>query len=413
MVLLKHIKKQLNQLVMPDIEALPPSALDLYSKASRNNEPPSPDEFVDKEIPSFQETFKGAYSHGLEEIYALQDVDVTKIKTIGSQKAPKEQETKEVCSRYSLPPSQQFELGFEGEFCSTLDSFILYEPISVLNLSAHAEKYLRQHGKSVIGEIVDEDWTAFSMSKGAGQGHIDEIKEKLKQYIAGRPLKCCNTVDFEAFLRTLIPEVDGTKQYLLLERYDLCHLLTLTPSENVEVRRLSTKQRDGFVQESLKHFRTEEKRAFCHSSLQKITDVFIKPWLRGRLGFCRRFELLDRLEQVSESFAAMHQVIRFLSDVYCEGGFPFSQWLPVVDTDIFCVDDLVCNNYSRVENASMSYFYKTDITYNLPELLSWLSREHAVCWTGFPDGFLEKVLRTSKHFHVTKNDKGSLIVRLA
>jgi len=417
MVLLKHLKKhiknQLNQLVMPEIEALSPSALELYSNSNQKNEHPSQNVAHYSETSSFQDTFKGVYSHGLEEIYTLQDVDVTKIKTFGVQTESQELESQDFNDRYILPKSPQLELSLADEFRSTIDSFILSEPIRVLNLSTHAEKYLKQHGKKVLKDLIDEDWAAFSISKGAGQGHIDEIISKLKEYIGGRTLKDCNTVDFEALIRSLISDDYRTKQYVLLDKYQLGYLITLFPSESVEVRRLSMEQRDSSIQESIKLFRSESGQKFCNLSLQKITDVFIKPWLRGRSGFCRRFELMDRLEQVSNNASAMHHVVKFLADVNSEGHFPFNKLLHVIDHDIFCVDEVSQSSFLRIENTAMTYFYKTNLTYRLEEIISWLSREYASCWKGFPDGYLEKVLRTSKRFYVTKNEKGHLLVHLA
>lgn len=403
MVLLRHLRKRLHQLVMPEVKALPPNELNLYSKSEMAVE--------SEEILPFQEPLKGAYSHGLEEIYALQNIDPSTIKPIAIKEPVRQVEARQGSDRYTLPIDPQLDFDLEGEYRSSMDAFVVHESIRVLNLSMHAEKYLRQHGKRLLKDLIQGDWSLFS--RGSGQGHIDEIQSKLVEYLGSRPLKNCRTVDFEALVRSLIPDEERPKHFLLLEKYQLGYLVALTPFENAEVRRYSQEQREICLQESLKLLREERGFQFCQSSLKQVADVFLKPWMRARQGVCRRFELMDRLEQVSDSPKALRFILQFLGDVYGEGHFPFHRGLVPVGDDVFCVDEETFSLFCQVEDRALSYFYKKDLAYPLPELISWLSREYALSWKGFSEGCVEKILRTSRLFHAVKNEKGQLIVRLA
>lgn len=423
MVLLKSLKRQLNQFVTPDIEPLSESKINLYSRQPLPTHDESRKEHAEQKavspvevkhgISPFQETYKEAYSHGLEAIYSLETVDIRTIKPISVQQETVVEDDEGTGEKYPVTEDPQLDFDLGSEYRSHIESFTLNEPIHVLNLSQEALKRLRQQGKCVIRDLIGVDWKNLAVTKGMGQGHVDEIIQKLHKYTRKKALDRCYRVDFEAMLRCVIPESSHVKHHMLLDVYNLSSCVSLTPAQTVEIRIQDPFQKQQALLESLEQFRSEDRRAFSSSSMQTICNTFVKPWLRGKGGFCVDYELMDRLENVSAAPLKMYDVMRFMQDVFFDGHFPMRPFLPMSGDQIFFVDLTALNNFIAIEKAALTYFYRDSAKYPLEELSSLLLREFAAKWEGFPEGFVEKVLRTSPRFRVRKSSQEQLVVSLA
>src|ERR1700737_1437469 len=114
-----------------------------YAKASTSSQ-----QIVNPEIQTFVENYKTAYSHGLENIYTLENFDISSVRRINAIKPPEAIDKAELSS-ISLSPKDdsQLELPLGDHFKGTIEHFVLREPITVLGLTKHAEKCLAQYGK--------------------------------------------------------------------------------------------------------------------------------------------------------------------------------------------------------------------------------------------------------------------------
>lgn len=440
MVILKSLKKQFNQFVAPEIEALTEAKINLYGDvqqaaykhdgedASLKTQEVKPTTIHSKlgmskvkkasvsnsaEVNAFNELQKNAYSHGLEQIYSLETIDIRTLKTIGTHAEEVVEDEEPSNEERVVIESSQLDFDLGGEYRSHIESFTLNEPIHVLNLSPPALKCLRQQGKCVIRDLIFENWNALAVTRGMGQGHIEEIKQKLQAYTKKKSLSCCQSVDFEAWLRCILPEENHAKHHVLLSNYNLSGMISLNPAENVEVRMLPSDKKQAWMMESLEEFTSQDRKEFCLASMVTICDTFIKPWLRGRHGFGKGYELIDRLESVSVNSERMHDVMRFLQDTFYESVFPLRTLLPVVGERLFFVDLDVLDTFVLVEKMALTYFYNKEVEYSITELVTWMSKEFALKWKGFAEGFIEKVLRASEKFRTRKGDSDTLIVALA
>lgn len=412
MTILENIKKQFGHLVNPSMELAAASTQGAFSPKQKP-QLALPKKPILSSVQSFSETYKTAYTHGLEEIYALENVDLKSVRRIIETHPIKTQAKKNSDSSLLSTQEPQLELDLGEEYMGRMESFLNREPIQILGLSRHAERCLLEHGKLVLSDLVNSDWKDFRFYKGMGQGHLDEIQQKLFKYLDGRPLQKVSKVNFAAWVRSLVAAVDHKKAFVCLEEYNLGYLLSLSPSDSVEVRCLTLEKRREWIEETLELFRTQKRRETVSIDISRVTSIFIKPWMHLRLGIATQSELLEKLERIGEPTAPAASAINFFSATYFDQIFPLSYFLYQVDDELYCADEVVATNYRRIVKRALSYFYKSHICYNLPHFITLLAKDFAQEWLGFPEGFLEKVLRQSSNFRVRKGDKGQLIIRLA
>ncbi len=402
MAIIDHIKKQIGQFVKSSSDQ--PSPL-FFSSVSPSKEMPTASGH------SFEQTYQIAYSHGLENIYALENVDPKKIRRI--QESAISCDVPSVKTENDFIVEDQLELDLGDAFREWIEPFILDEPIHVLGLSRHAEKCLTDHGKNVLRDLASSNLQEFVFFKGMGQGHIDEIRQKLKEYLENYPINHCRVIDFASWIRTLVASLERKKTRVSLDFYGLADLISLSPAESVEVRRLTLDKKQEWLQEMREYFMQSKKGDSVKINMQKIVDVFVKPWLRMRQGFATKEELTERFLRISYNPALTEQALHFLSVFYFDEGYPLKGYLLQTDQDLFFADQHHVESFHAVISKACSYFYKPKIFYPFAELIRLLQREFACAWIDLDQNFIEKTLKLSSLFQVYKGKQGSLIISLA
>lgn len=370
----------------------------------KQSEIPSPN------LESFEETYKTSYSHGLEAIYALENVDIKSVRRIETAPQPvlKKVETKQEC----LLKAIQEEFDFGEAYRAWIPSFVKKEPIQVLELTKPAEKCLIDHGKLLVGDLIGVNLKSFVSLRGMGQGHIEEIIQKLDLYLDQHYSEKNYKIDFISLLKCLVASQERKKVFALLEVYDLSAFFKLSPGDNVEVRKLSLEKRQEWNREIIEKITQTEQKKSVRSDMQRIFDAFFKTWILQRGGFASKEELEERMLRISTDSKNCANVLNFLKTHYFQEKDFFSFFLHQIDHDIYCCDEFNGCNYERIIDKALSYFYKPTIYYSIQELVGFLEREFSRCWMGFPDGYIEKVLRLSPIFYTSKGLSGKLEVHL-
>ena len=358
-------------------------------------------------IPSFEETYKTAYSHGLEQIYSLESVDPKSIRLIETKTSVENFDSK------SEEVLEQFELDLGDEYRGWMESFVLSEPINVLNLSKQIQQCLIKHEKFIIKDVIETNHQEFLSIKGMGQGHIDEIENQLKTYTNNKNLYRCKTVNFSAWLRSLLAAQDRVKTFVCLESYGLEALIELTPAERSQLWNLSETKKECWIQEIFTDFNTEQKKQAYLLSMQQFVSVFLTPWIRGRQGLVSKMELLERIERIAEDSENLENIMQFFGDVYCDRAFPLDNFICRIDQNLYCSDPFIGDLFHQIIKKALTYFYNPTVHYSLSELSQYIAREYAKRWLGFPDEFIEKALRISSIFRVRKAKSGILTVLLS
>lgn len=353
---------------------------------------------------SFEETYKTSYSHGLESIYALETVDPRSIRRLSnSQEKPPPIPTSSHIPRLEPP---QLELDFGPDFRNWIKPFLLDEPIQVLGLSRHAEKPLLEQNKLLLGDLIGCDLTKMIFYRGMGQGHVDEIEQKLASYIRGRELKREQQIDLASWIRTLCPAA-GRKQYAaLLGTFGLEELLPLTTTENLEMRRLTQEQKQEWADEGMRLMQKKETLIQVQKAMYAVTAAFVKPWVLGRKGLAAHHEIVERIQKKSISLHLVEPVFEFFASAFYNNCFPLD--MIEIDREVYAATPWHAEAFHNIVRCAKSYLRFDKSCFSLTHLVSLIEREQAKAWRGFPEGFTEKVLRLSPFFHVRKGDKGFL-----
>ena len=361
---------------------------------------------ADKEpyVKSFEETYKTAYSHGLESIYALENVDVKSIRTIS---VPEETPPEVSLKTFETPkstPQGEFHFGFPF-FCEAAP-FFLDEPIQSLGLSRLAEKLLLSHQKLWVRDLVGDDLSHYAFLRGFGQGHIDEVRTKLADFIAGRDKIHAETIDFASWIRVLTAEGERKKWYFLLERHGLADLMPMSTLEMADLKKVTSSQRAEWERQAVRMINKEK----LVETWKILSARFLFPWIRGRLGIVSRNEITERLVKTSSDPEKAGLVIRFMETVLFHGNSVLADQLVPLAGNYFALTPAINAEYQAIMNHALSYFYNSEAKFILKQLIFWLERDFARHWIGFQSGFIEKVIRTSQEFLVRKDEKGRILV---
>ena len=359
--------------------------------------------FQEGHVPSFEETYKTAYSHGLEAIYKLEDVDLSSVRPMEMKRVPAPI-VRHVApiSEPEVPTSSQLELDFGNRFNGLIKPFVFQEPIQVLALSRHTEKFLLEQGVERLKDLQKIDFSEIAYIKGIGQGHIDEIRHKLHQYLEGRFLRPSSSIDFVSWLKSIVGDLERKKLFVALEPFHLINLFSLSPTETVEVRRLTQEKRFDWRDEVKERLQEKIRRTLLLDQMKKVVDRLLIPWMERRFGFARESELIERLSFLSESPAYMKMVFAFFRSFYFRGDSPFESCLIRLDEGLYCIDRYHQGQYEQIVSKTGSYFCSPSASYRLDQLVHFVEREFAKDWVSFPDGMVEKVLKLSPRFRVRK-----------
>jgi hypothetical protein len=375
---------------------------------------PSPDSHA-QTFPSFEETYQSSYSHGLETIYALETVDPKTIRRLNTYKV--DVSTTESNSKFKSlqihKPSNQHELDLGDNFRNWITPSILNEPIQVLELTRCIEKTLLDHHLKCICDILKLNFNQILKFRGLGQAHLQEIKEKIQNYLKGQELRKTKGINFGSLIRCVAADGNSKKVHLYLKKYHLDELITLIPSESLELRRLSSSAGQEWMKEAIQELQEQSKTVFVQQKIKEMANAFIKPWMRLRFGFATSQEILERVESICIDAIRMDYSLLFISDTFYSAKFPFSEDLVEVSSGIFSVDFWHDQIFKKVVIKAKTYFYKPSINYLLNELVLWLEREFAKSWVGFAEGMIEKILRLSHDFHLWKDDFNRIQIQLS
>lgn len=351
---------------------------------------------------SFDEVYKTSYSHGLESIYRLENVDVNTIRKWGGEE---DQPLTPEAPILSDEGDEELDL---GSFCSGyLTSFVLEEPIQVLKLSRHIEKNLIEQGLLTLGALSQTDFNALAFVKGMGQGHIVELKEKLQERIGEAGAIKPRRIDIYSWVRALAGEIEPKMAWAALEPFGLHEAIPLTPLESVEIKKLTQERKNDCIDQAAFKLKSPYKVKCVRDRLQEIEAVFLRPWISVRGGVARETEIEERLKRVATLPDKVEGMIRFLKE-YFIGASLFH--LPGKNGLIFATPE-EWGEFSLLENRVLEYLWNEDARVPYPELVRWLSRDLAMTWQALPEKLLRKVLAFSPLISREKGDKGVVLIK--
>lgn len=358
---------------------------------------------------------KGIYNHpGLEENYSIETIDIKTIRLLSDSVTTLSLPFQE--KLLLLEPieqeSTQWDFDFGGEFSREIKPLVLEEPIQVLRLSQHAEKTLRIHEKLVLRDLIKLNQQEFIFIRGLGQGHIDEIKQKLQTYLADQLIQTKPHIDWTSLIRILSGSMAKLKLALIFEPFGLDAFISLSSAEQLEMRRLSHEERLKLHQEAEEEICSSRNKHVIHDILTDFLNVIIKPWVRRREGLATDDELLERLQRSCQNPELTAPMLSFISEVFFKHQCVFNSYLTEIRPGLYGIDSGIKWMYQSVIQKALTYFYKPYIVYELEELVEFLFKEFALKWENVSCAFISKVLQFDGVFRVCKNEEHRLIVKL-
>ena len=355
---------------------------------------------------TFEETYKTAYSHGLESIYKLENVDLKTVRRLAEKTV--EEAPKPTSAPLNYEESEELDLG--PKFRKWIPSFVREEPIQVLQLNRVSEKCLLEHGFTTLHHLLTTDLSRLVYVKGMGQGHIDEIKHQLNKYSRSKPLYKAYQIDFVSWIKSLTFDMNLKKVYVLLEKYQLADLVSLTPMESVEVRKLDKIKKEEIFAEVLKEIRL--KSAKVQTRFEDILQTFVIPWMERRWGMATEEEISERLQRISLKPSVAEKALLFFKEAFYEGQLPFHKGLSSA-REIYFASSYYLKAFSEMEQSLTSYFYHPSVYYSLDELYRFLLRDYSLKWRRLEESFLIKLLTLHPHYTVFKDAHKVLSVQLS
>lgn len=402
------MEQQIKQLDENGEEGWPSEYIDIEQRAAfrkmllqnASHSAPLPAQRTSKAV--FDKSVQSAYTHGLEHIYALENVDPASIRRIQIEPEGPSKKTSSVRLNNG---SSQLIFDFGRGYRTWMEPLVLHEPITVLGLSHHAEKLLSDAGRLTIAGVVDLE----GYHVGLGQGHIDEIRNKVKAYLAGKSLDCDDTLDIQALLRTMLRFCDLRAAFVLLQDFQLEHICPLPVSAAAEVRRSNGEKLNRWRDEAIDSWCSVEASAFFRDRMSEALEAFIAPWVIRRGGVSTEAEVSERLHRAARDEMLAQPFLLLVKKLY--GGL--QTFLQPMVHDLYCSECWMAREVALIVECVRGYFYRFDVFYPYQQLIDLVRREMSRQWFDPPELLLEKILILCPQFHVRMDASFGRIVRLA
>lgn len=307
----------------------------------------------------FQITSKGAYSHGLEEIYKVETIDLKSIRRM---------EIKEESSQKPLPVQKstfpQLSLDLGPGFRGWMTPFLDKEPIQVLDLNKQLEKWLLENSYDTIGALRFADFSTELFVRKLGQGHREELSNKLHDYLKNKPVKETTVIDFLSLLKCVVGKIEKKKLYVALKPFGLDSWFSLTPMELADVKRLGKNEQRLWIDE----VHQKLPRDILDDCFFKIAETWLIPWIEKRSGVATQEELFEYLLLRSSDSEVAEKVLSFFS-------YPLAKVLFYCRGDLFfsSLDNL--NRFQKTEALLLTYFPTRYSRYRLDDLYRFVVAE--------------------------------------
>lgn len=342
-------------------------------------------EAYETEAASFQEVFSNSYSHGLESIYKLENVDLKSIRKLSTLKESSTQSSP--ANRVDEWEEDQFSFDLGLFYQGWMTPYVLQEPIQVLQLAKPIEKSLIGLGVKNLNHLKNADL----LSMRLGQGHIVDIRTKLKEYFQKKPIKKTTSIDFNSLAKCIFGDKDPCRAYILLEPFGLHQWISLTPSETMDVKRTSLKQKKEWREELL-------SEAQLTPYFTSMIETWIHPWMYARGGIATFDELNEYLilRSLDETFA------KSFLDLFKESLFSSLINLGAC----FALSKQFATGFRLIEMTGLSYFKQPGVEFSLDHFVQLLLKELGREWHTFTSEHIIKVLKISNSYKVYRSTKG-------
>jgi hypothetical protein len=187
--------------------------------------------------------------------------------------------------------SEQLQLPLE-QAQEGLTPLRLLEPLSSLALTPFALKAAKGSGASTVGELASLVFEREKECRGMGQGHIEEIRRKIEQFVGHPPYALEQSLDLGSLLRLTLLPLEGSDRGIIVTRCQLQSTVALLPQESKEAEMALLLDREGKFRRALVAAQPKVA-APTRSLLERVFTGFVRPSLARRGGIVHEQELLQ------------------------------------------------------------------------------------------------------------------------
>ncbi|MCB1114518.1 MAG: hypothetical protein KDK62_07170 [Chlamydiia bacterium] len=356
-------------------------------------------------LKSFEEVYQTSYSHGLESIYRLENVDLKSIRKLGGEEiSPTKVNPKTLAQQEE---SSVLELDLGPEFSGYLSSFVLEEPIQTLKLARHIEKTLLDQGVETLKELSSPDLQNLPFIKGLGKGHLHEIQVRVEEKLREKDALKPRSIDILSWIRGLVGDLETKKAWALLEPFGLQEAIALSPIESVEIKKLTEERKRDFIEQAQEKVKSPDRVHKVRNRLFEIETVFLRPWLKQRGGVATQKEVHERLQLISKQPELLEGFLNFLKAyLISEAMFQMPQ-----KEGLFFSNAEEYGEFFLLENRVLGYLWNSEAKVRYDDLVKWISRDLALTWKALSSILLKKTLAFSTKIQREKSPDGEIYIK--
>lgn len=359
---------------------------------------------------SGSETQRHRYSHGLEKIYSFEVLSPDTVRPLAIKNTKTVQEDASTPYADSHEPSQ-LTFDFGPYFSETIKSSRLDEPLEALSLSPLAYKAISTLGTKTVGELALLSQEKLLLTKGMGQGHIEEMKEKLLRFLGTGGKLQSTGIDLLSLIRLLFHTIDPKDRSLFLSRYGLGALFPLKAYDLLEIEKWDDEFQEKVIARTLELLR-KNHLPYLENKLAEISLAFIKPWLEARCGFAVEPEIIERLFMVVDASQEKYllKVLDIFKEILLSNNFCFEKFLVPVEKKLYAQSEDIAESIVLVQEQALSYFYSKSSTYPLQKLSALICRDCILKWQNISSEFIERILRATSLFSIFRDEAGTVVI---
>lgn len=386
MVLIEKLKN-LNEFVQ-EVNDIPESYQLDASSAKNNNNP---------------------YSHGLEEIYSIQTVDVQKIRKVSKKGSDKSIVLEASSGFENIEPELDLGLGFRSYIKNTF----LDEPIEVLELTSYTLNILLENNIPTLESLKLALENDLSSLPGVGQGHIDEIALKYASFIKNKNEQT-RRIDLESLFRVISRHISKESILLLSDKIGLKGLIPWLSKKQNQMKHLNSKNLEKLLEKAYEELKSDVIVDYIKSYINQIAQAFIIPWMNTRNAMASQEEILEYFERHLVKSPHNQELLKFFSQDILGQRFIFNLSIPkVVHEKIWCSSQEQVELLHRLKDLTLTYFYSGHLSYPLELIAQKLEEEFAKSWRECSYYKMVKYFKLSGLFRMQKKEDNKTHVLLS
>ena len=217
------------------------------------------------------------YSHGMDKIYSYETINPSSVRPLNGKEKNSPSLPKSCQSHKEVPPLT-FHL-----FPTPTELLREKEPLDSLRLSPFAMKAIKTFSLETTGQLRHMVFHNKIALRSIGQGHLDEIENKLDQFFLDTESSSYDHIDISSCIRLVLSKVPQREKAILASSSQLKQFCFIPPAEEKEadlvLRRLSKESQEELFQ---------KLKTLMAQPLRDVADIlsstFIKPLLQKNGG---------------------------------------------------------------------------------------------------------------------------------